>query len=90
MFHIYVGNLPFDATESDVQELFGQHGKVVRVTLMSGDAGRSRGFGFVEMPNEGEGLAAIEATKGQEYRGRTLKVDQARPQRPRSPVGRRR
>ena len=75
---IYVGNLPFSATEDEVRNLFGQHGSVHDVNLISDrETGRPRGFGFVEM-DDGEADTAIEAINGTEMDGRTLNVNRAR------------
>ena len=80
MTKIYVGNLPFSATESEVRDLFAQHGTVESVALPTDrDTGRPRGFGFVEMPNDAEARKAIEALDGTEFDGRTLKVNESRP-----------
>jgi len=75
---IYLGNLPTAATESEVASLFGQHGEVANVSLVSDrETGISRGFGFVEMPiNDAD--RAIDALDGFEYEGRTLRVNEAR------------
>ncbi len=74
---IYVGNLPFSATESEVRELFGQHGTVESVALPTDrDTGRPRGFGFVEMP-QGDAAKAIEALNGHPMGGRQLRVNEA-------------
>ncbi len=76
---IYVGNLPFSATEDDVRELFAPHGEVVRVHLVTDrETGRARGFGFVDMDDAGAG-AAIAALEGVSLEGRTLTVNEARP-----------
>ena len=80
MFNIYVGNLSFDAQESDVRELFAAHGAVDKVNLVTDrETGRPRGFGFVEMADENEGRAAISALDGQDHQGRSLKVNEAKP-----------
>ena len=80
MFKIYVGNLSFDAVESELKELFGQHGEVADVTIITDrDTGRSRGFGFVEMNDDTEGQAAIDAIDGSDVGGRTLEVNEAKP-----------
>lgn len=80
MTNIYVGNLPFSATEGDLQSLFGAHGQVARASVvMDRETGRSRGFGFVEMPNDNEGQAAIAALNGKDFSGRPLVVNVARP-----------
>jgi RNA recognition motif-containing protein len=74
---IYVGNLPFTATEEELSELFAQHGTVHSVDLISDrQTGRPRGFGFVEM-DEDAADAAITALDGMEYGGRTLRVNEA-------------
>jgi RNA recognition motif-containing protein len=75
---IYVGNLTFDATESELSELFSQHGQVDSAQIVTDrDTGRSRGFGFVEMSEGAD--AAIAALNGQDFKGRTLTVNEARP-----------
>ncbi len=75
---IYLGNLPTEATESEVANLFGLHGEVAKVSLVNDrETGRSRGFGFVEMPIE-DADRAIDALDGFEYEGRTLRVNEAR------------
>ncbi len=80
MFNIYVGNLSFDASESDVRELFTAHGAVDKVNLVTDrESGRPRGFGFVEMADDNEGRAAISALDGQDHQGRSLKVNEAKP-----------
>jgi len=79
MTRIYVGNLPFSATEDEIRELFSQHGNVETVDLISDrQTGRPRGFGFVEMDAEGA-TAAIGALDGTEMGGRNLKVNEAKP-----------
>ncbi len=76
---IYVGNLPFSATEDSVRELFQQHGTVESVNLISDrETGRPRGFGFVEMDDEGADKA-ISALEGTSMDGRNLRVNLARP-----------
>lgn len=73
---LYVGNLPFSATEDQIRELFAQYGEVQSVSLIADrDTGRPRGFGFVEMENAQE---AIRALDGQPFEGRDLKVNEAR------------
>ncbi len=77
---IYVGNLSFQASDTDVSELFSQHGEVKDVVLMvDRETGRPRGFGFVEMADDTQGRAAIEALNGADHLGRQLKVNEARP-----------
>ncbi|MCZ6871978.1 MAG: RNA-binding protein [bacterium] len=78
--NIYVGNLPFNATEDEVRDLFAAHGAVTSVTLIvDRETGRLRGFGFVEMEGDQEANAAIEALNGSELQGRSLTVNVARP-----------
>lgn len=90
MLNIYVGNLPFSATEEEVNDLFAEHGSVDRVKLITDrDTGRPRGFGFVEMSNDNEGRAAIEALNGFDMDGRKLTVNEARPREARPSGGRR-
>ena len=82
--NIYVGNIAFNATADDIRQLFEQYGMVEKVTVITDrDTGRSRGFGFVEMPNAGEGRAAIEGLHGTDLHGRSLTVNEARPREPR-------
>src|ERR671937_428618 len=77
MTKIYVGNLPFSATESEVRDMFSQHGTVESVSLITDrDTGRPRGFGFVEM-SRADAARAIQALNGQEMGGRPLKVNKA-------------
>lgn len=77
---LYVGNLGFDVTENDLQDLFAQHGAVTEVNLMlDRSTGRSRGFAFVTMATDEAAQAAIKALNGQELRGRALAVNVARP-----------
>jgi RNA recognition motif-containing protein len=80
-FKIYVGGLPYPTTETELTDLFVQHGNVDSAKIITDKyTGRSRGFGFVEMPSEEEGKAAIAALNGTQLDGRTLTVNQARPQ----------
>ena len=77
MSKIYVGNLPFSATEDSVRALFAQHGAVESVALINDrDTGRPRGFGFVEMPRA-DAARAIQNLNGQDMGGRPLKVNEA-------------
>ena len=77
--NIYVGNVPYAATETDLEELFGEYGKIATATIIRDRYdGRSKGFGFVEMKNQEDGNRAIEALDGQEMMGRPLKVNPAR------------
>jgi len=76
---LYVGNLSFQTTQQDLEELFAQSGQVSSVNLMTDrDTGQSRGFAFVEMSTEEEAQAAIQALDGKELDGRALKVNEAR------------
>lgn len=76
--NIYVGNLPFSASEEQINELFAQYGEVVRVSLITDrETGRPRGFGFVEMDDE-RAEEAIQALNGRDFGGRTLRVNLAR------------
>jgi RNA recognition motif-containing protein len=78
--NIYVGNVPYAATETDLEELFGEYGPVATATIIRDRYdGRSKGFGFVEMENQEDGERAIEALDGQDMMGRPLKVNPARP-----------
>ena len=82
MLNIYVGNLPYNMTDAKLEEAFAVHGSVDQAKVIADQAtGRSRGFGFVEMTNDDEGRAAIEALNGTELDGRTLVVNEARPKR---------
>lgn len=77
MSKIYVGNLPFSATEDAVRTLFAQHGSVESVSLINDrDTGRPRGFGFVEM-SRSDAARAIQSLNGQDMEGRALKVNEA-------------
>ncbi|NPA03787.1 MAG: RNA-binding protein [Epsilonproteobacteria bacterium] len=79
MKQIYVGNLPYKSTEEEVKKLFSQYGEVSSVKLITDrETGRARGFGFVEMDEE-SAKAAIQALDGEEFEGRRLKVNEARP-----------
>ena len=79
--NIYVGNMPFEVTEEEIQELFAQHGEVRKVKLITNrDTGKPRGFSFVEMEREA-GEAAIEALNGHQLGDRALRVNEARPRR---------
>jgi RNA recognition motif-containing protein len=85
---LYVGNLSFNTSNEDLQELFGQAGTVESVNIVEDrDTGRSRGFGFVEMSSKEEGAAAIEQLNGKEIDGRSLTVNEARPREERSGGG---
>lgn len=78
---IYVGGLPYSVTEPQLNDLFAQHGTVESVRVITDRfTGQSRGFGFVEMSSAGEASAAISALNGAQLEGRTLTVNEARPQ----------
>jgi RNA recognition motif-containing protein len=80
MMNIYVGNLSYEATQDDLRQAFEAHGEVSSVSIiMDKMTGRSRGFGFVEMPDQGAGQAAISALNLQEIRGRAMTVNEAKP-----------
>jgi RNA recognition motif-containing protein len=77
---IYVGNLSYDVTDADLTSVFAEYGTVKRVQLpVDRETGRLRGFGFVEMNEDAEETAAIEALDGAEWMGRDLKVNKAKP-----------
>ena len=77
---LYVGNLPYSTTEEDLKEMFGAHGTVTSVSLINDrETGRSKGFGFVEFENDDDAKKAIDALHGQDFGGRALVVNEARP-----------
>ena len=77
---LYVGNLPYSVTDDDLKETFSEFGEVADVALISDKfSGQSKGFGFVEMPNNSEADAAIKALNETDYKGRNIKVNQAKP-----------
>ena len=76
---IYVGSLPYSATEDQLEALFGQHGQVAEVSIITDKyTGQAKGFAFVEMANDDEAMKAIDALNGSEMGGRTLVVNEAR------------
>ena len=80
--NIYVGNLSFGTTQDDLRTAFEAHGEVSSANVISDrETGRSRGFGFVEMPNDDQARTAIEALNGQDMDGRELRVNEAQPRR---------
>lgn len=88
---IYVGNMPYSVTSEELTELFGQHGHVSEANvIVDFESGRSKGFGFVEMPNDSEANEAINALNSSQLSGRTLRVSQARPRQDRGNRGWRR
>ena len=85
---IFVGNLPFSATDQVLQETFAQYGTVESAKVITDRmSGRSKGFGFVEMSNDTEAQAAIDKLNGAEYEGRTITVNEAREMQPREGGG---
>ncbi|MDJ0568102.1 MAG: RNA-binding protein [Pleurocapsa sp. MO_192.B19] len=85
---IYVGNLNYEVSQEDLNEVFSEYGNVKRVHLPTDrETGRKRGFGFVEMETEAEEDKAIETLDGAEWMGRELKVNKARPRENRSSFG---
>lgn len=77
---LYVGNLGYDVNDADLNQLFAQHGTVESASvIMDKMTQRSKGFGFVEMSNDGEAQAAIAALNGKDYSGRAITVNEARP-----------
>ncbi len=85
--NIFVGNLSYQSGEDSIRPLFTPYGEVESVkVIVDRETGRSRGFGFVEMPNDDEARAAIEALDGKELEGRALRINEARPRQDR-PTG---
>ena len=80
MTNLFVGNLSFDTTDSDLLTTFGAYGSVERASVVRDrDSGQSRGFGFVEMTNSAEATEAMSALNGQDLHGRAINVNEARP-----------
>jgi RNA recognition motif-containing protein len=78
--NIYIGNLPYSVSEEDLRNAFGKFGQVQSANIINDKfSGRSKGFGFVDMPNEGEAREAIESMNDKDFKGRTIKVNEARP-----------
>jgi RNA recognition motif-containing protein len=78
--NIYVGNLSYEVTQEDLQEAFAGFGLVESVKVIQDNySGRSKGFGFVEMPDSAEAHSAIDGLNGKDWKGRAIKVDKARP-----------
>jgi RNA recognition motif-containing protein len=85
---LYVGNLTYGIKDADLEALFGQFGTVESAQIIvDRDTNRSKGFGFVEMGSEADAQAAIDALNGQNYEGRNLTVNEARPREPRAGGG---
>ena len=86
--NLYVGNLPFEVTDDNLQELFVAHGAVTSAKVITDrETGRARGFGFVEMEQPQDAQQAIQSLDGQEFKGRNLKVSFAKPREERSNGG---
>lgn len=80
-YRLFVGGLPFATTSEELEQLFANHGTVASARVITDrDTGRSKGFGFVEFENDDEGKAAESALNGTDFGGRSLTVNQARPQ----------
>jgi len=87
---LYVGNLSFDTSSAELEQLFTEHGPVTEASVVTDrETGRSRGFGFVQMESDEAAQAAIDAMDGQEFGGRTLTVNIAKPRENRGGGGRR-
>jgi RNA recognition motif-containing protein len=85
---LYVGNLTYQVTDSDLEQLFSEFGTVQSAQVIQDrDTGRSKGFGFVEMGSDAEAQAAIQGLNDQEHNGRRLTVNEAKPREPRSGGG---
>ena len=85
MKKLFVGNLPFSATEDELRDLFGPYGEVQEVRIMTDrDTGKPRGFAFVEMVQDEDATKAIDGLNGKEFEGRALTVNEARPKPERS------
>lgn len=88
MMNIYAGNLSFSMTEDELRDAFSAYGEVSSARIVTDrETGRAKGFGFVEMPNDSEAKAAIEALNGTEIGGRSLNVNEARPREDRGGSG---
>ncbi len=84
--NIYVGNLPYDTTEDGMKDIFTEYGEVSTVSIITDRyTGRSKGFGFVEMPDQAQAEEAIKSLDGSSVSGRSIKVNQARPRDERPP-----
>ena len=78
--NIYIGNLPYTISEDELRDLFAAHGEVKNASIiMDRDSGRSKGFGFVEMPDKAQGDSAINALNETNVQGRNVRVNEARP-----------
>lgn len=89
--NIYIGNLPYALTDDELRDLFGQFGEITSATVIRDrETGRSKGFGFVEMPSQSAGDEAIKSLNDTELKGRKIVVNQARPRQERPRFGPRR
>ena len=89
--NLFVGNLAWETTQQDLESAFGGFGEVSSAKIMMDrETGRPRGFAFVEMPNDAEARKAVEGLNGKEFKGRQMKVNEARPREDRPPRGPRR
>ncbi len=80
MMNIYIGNLPYSITEDELRDLFATHGEVTSANIIiDRDSGRSKGFGFIEMPEKNSGESAINAINETDVQGRNVRVNEARP-----------
>ena len=87
--NIFVGNLAFSTTDHDLRQLFEQYGAVDTINVITDrDTGRSKGFGFVEMPESQAAQAAMQGLNGKEHDGRALTVNEAKPREPRRETSR--
>lgn len=78
--NIYIGNLPYSISEDELRELFAAHGEVSSANIiMDRESGRSKGFGFIEMPDKAQGEAAVNAINQTDVQGRSVRVNEARP-----------
>ena len=86
--NIYVSNLSYDTTEESLQELFAEYGEISSANIIKDrDSGRSRGFGFVEMPNDTDAQKAIDELNNSDFEGKTITVNMARPKTERNDGG---
>lgn len=86
--NIYVGNLPYSVTEDELRDMFGAYGDVSSANIITDKySGESKGFGFVEMARQSDAEEAIKALNGSSVKGRSIKVNQARPRAERPPRG---
>ena len=81
-----MGNLPFSTTDTDLEDIFSEYGEVERAkVIIDRETQRSRGFGFVTMPNDSEGQEAVDSLNDSDFNGRNLRVNEARPRESRPP-----